>query len=622
MSRPAHWSTVPHRLIESHNAVKKARHRLLKEARTNLALFHNRPGTLTEGPGGVQVYDDEGLRELGFSTLAECFRGGLSQLARALKPKVSPLGIDWKTDRATQGLAPLLDGIFSSTQFRKRAAKAVEEAMSCAEGHVLIEDDPLKGGRVATNLDPMETFVTSTRDEVTTVRPRSRRWLKAVYAKGDEPKDLNLRDAIDRLPDYKPEPITGVTAHEAFAEEDLVAVYEGYLAPIGDGELAPGRHVIQLEGSFDVGFGKGVLVSDEWNKLLPVVSFCWEEGPRGASDGKPLGRTLAPLQAIEKELHRKRQDVIDYYVPAVENAPEGYETNDIPFKLLPPGEDGKSITVKYPPGPGPAIAEYVQDVRETQHRASGISEEAAEGTAPTQLKSGIALSNWVAIVNQRLSQQHLGYQEMWLQAARIHVALGPPVGKADDPLSVQVDWELLQLPVTAYTLSFEVVNDVVNHLPFRLDLLEKLQQQGAISLEKMLSHIEDGNVDAVLAELNSEQSYIDHQLDKAIDEGIVEPPVPFQDKAKLADAAAKAWMRLRAAKVKPPRQHLEALRILQRLAAGPGPGAQPVASLGVSPAPTNALPAPGAGTPLPPAPGNAVPPLTAQLPPLATQPQL
>jgi hypothetical protein len=595
MSRTPHWSIEPWRLSEHHEAVRSSRQRPLKEARTYLAAFHNRPGALNEA-GGTQIYSEEGLQELGFNSLAECFRGGLSQLGRALKAKVVPLGIDWKSDRATENLGPVMDGIMQATRFRKKAVKAVEEAMSCPEGHIVWEDDPLSGGRTATNLDPLGTFVTTTRDEVTFDRPRSRRWLKAVYARGNEPEAVNLRDAIDKLPDYKPEPITGVTAHEAFQHEDLVATVEGYLAPIGDGSVAPGRHVVQLPGTaLDIGHGKGVLVNDVWNKILPTVHFQWEEGHRGASDGKPLGRTLAPMHFIEKELHHKRQDAIDMCVPAVENAPEGYEHDDIPFKFLPPGDDpDRPITVKFPPGGAPEVKEYIDDVRETQHRAAGISEEASEGTAPTQIKSGIGLANWVAIVNQRLSLQHTNYQDLWTQSARVNVALGPPAGKADDALSSQIDWALLQLPVTTYTIGFEVVADLINHLPFKLDLLEKLKEMNEIDASEMLAHIEDGNVTAVLARVNAERNYIEYQLDQAIDEGIVEPPVSFQDKAKLAKAAGQAWFQHRAAKVRPPRQNMEALRILQRLAAGPAPQGVPVA-------PVNA---PAAAPP--PAPANPV----------------
>ncbi len=264
------------------------------------------------------------------------------------------------------------------------------------------------------------------------------------------------------------------------------------------------------------------------------------------------------------------------------------------------------------------MQEHIVDIRETMHRSSGINEETAEGTVPDALKSGIAISNYVKVINQRLSQQHLGYQEdLWNQSARVNVALGPPKGKADDALSAQIDWDLLGLPSTAYKLSYEVVNDAVDHLPFRLDTISYLQTTGAIEVGEMLAHIEDGDLAAIEQRLNAERNYIEFQVSRALDDGEVEPPVPFQDPKKLAKSAGEAWLMAKASKVKPPRAHMDALYRLQRLAAGPGAPQVPAV------APPPALPA-EAPAPAPEAPILSAPeqPLTTQLAPSATPPVL
>jgi hypothetical protein len=606
-----HWSVEPKNLIAHHNKVKGARVAQIREGTTYAAMYHARPSMLNEAAGGLKVYDQRGIKELGFNTLAECFQGGLSQVARPLKAKVTDVSTDWKVGRATRGLAPVIDAIMEGAKFRKKAARMVETSLAWAEGHAVWEDDALSGARVCWNLDPSETFIASTRDEATTVRPRARRWLKAWAAKGE--KKAEIEYAIDKLPDYKPDDITGVDAPGAFSAEDNVAVYEAWLTPLGPD--APGRHVIQLADDF-------VLVDEPWTiPMLPLVSYRWREGMRGPSDGQPLGRTLAPLQAIETAMHRKKDDAVAGQVPHVENSDDGRQPfSDSPYSVLKANKDKTYPKVVYPPGGPPEITDYIQDIRETAHRATGISEETAEGTVPANLESGIGIANYVAVINQRLSQPHAEYHDTWTDSARINVALGPPKGSGDNKLSAQVDWDLLKLPQSAYTVAFQVVNAAVQEIAFRIDLLFQMHKLGKIDTGELLARIEDANINAVESRLNAERDFIEFQIGRALDDAVIESPVPFQDPTKLAKSAAEAWMRARSGKVKPPRAEMDALFRLQQLAAGPGPKTD-------VPVPGGALPPVAGGGTLPPAGGTGIEPvatlgstapLSSQLPPLAT----
>lgn len=461
--------------------------------------------------------------------------------------------------------------------------------MFCADAVLLWEDDRLSGRRVCVALDPFNTFVSSQRDEITTYRPYSRRWLKAVFAPDATPEHEALREKIDELDAYEPQPIAKAMMPELFKNEDLVGGWEGYLAPLSD--AAPGAHALVFSNGLEL------VPVEKWDKDLPITSMQWSEGLMGPSDGVPLGRRVGPLQAYENRLHLQRNDIIEGLVPRLKNAQDGQRLNDAPYGTIAQNKDGTYPEVVTPPGVPPDLATDVEDSRKSQHRITGLSEETTEGIVPSSITSGIGIANYVAVINQSLSQQHGGWQQMHKDSVRINLMLGPPPAKGDDALSAQIDWELLQKTSTAYVVSFDVVNELVNHLPYRLELVEKLFEKQAIGLDEYLLHMKDGNIDALMIRLQAERNYIEFQIDEALDRQRIESPVPFQDAKKLAKSAADAWMAARAAKVRPPQAALDALFLLQAQAAeaagspAPAPGAAPPASP-AAPADPNAAPAP------------------------------
>lgn len=504
-----------------------------------------------------------------------------------MKAVVEPTTPDWKVSRSCRGVAPVIDGIFQMAGFHKKARATLERAMYCADAVLLWEDDLLSGKRSCVALDPFNTFVGSQRDEITTYRPRSRRWLKAALAPNDTPEHTALREQIDNLEDYAPQPIAKAMMPELFKNEDLVGTWEAYLAPLGTS--APGAYTMVAEGLI-------LVPLKPWEKGLPITSMQWSEGLMGPSDGIPLGRRVGPLQAYENRLHLQRNDIIEGLIPRLKNAQDGQQLNDAPYGTIAANKDGTFPEVVTPPGVPTDLATDIEDSRKSQHRITGLSEETTEGTVPAGITSGIGIANYVAVINQSLSQQHQGWQGMHTDSVRINLMLGPPRDKGDDALSAQVDWDLLALPSTAYIVSFDVVNELVNHLPYRLELIEKVFEKQAIGLDEYLLHMKDGNIDQLMNRLQAERNYIEFQIDQALDHQTIESPVPFQDAKKLAKAAGDAWMAARAAKVRPPIAALDALFLLQaqasEAAGSPAPDAPVPPGPAAIPLDPNAAPAP------------------------------
>jgi hypothetical protein len=552
-----HWSVEPQNLIEDFDETRKAHAPTLKEARTWTSRYVNRPAVIGRDGAGTSVLTSDAVRDLGYNSQAKVFRAVLAQVARPLRARVEPTGADWDTTRACRSVAPVLDAIFQQAGFRRTAAWICEWALPCPDVVAVWENDRVSGKRICSRLDPFNTFYGLNRDELKTYRAYSRRWLKEAFCKDGTPEAQAKREAIDRLPDWKPESIAGATLPEIFKGEDLVGVYEAWLAPLSTG--SPGRHVMMASKNLK-------LCNDEWKIEIPAVSMQWAQGLYGASDGAPLARRLGPLQALEDRMHLQRNDVLEGQVPFLENVQDGQRFSDVAFRSIAPNKDGTFPAVKVPPGVPPDLKNEIDDVRTSMQGLAGISEEVTEGTVPSQITSGIGISNYVAVGNQSLSQQHLSYQQMHIDSARINILLGPPPSQDDDKLSAQVDWALLQLPATAFTVSYEVVNELTQHLPYRLDLLDKLFERQAITLDEYLAHVDDGDVEAVITRLNAERDYIEWQIDECLDLGKVHPPVPFQDPKRLSKSAAEAWMRTQTQKVKPPKAHLDALWVLQEQA--------------------------------------------------------
>lgn len=615
--RPTHFSEDPTALITNFKRVKTARSVPLTEGRTYSQLYHNRPAVMASATATTQIIDAQGLRDLGFNVLAEAADGALSQIAKPLRCVAAPIGGSHRQRLAAAALGKVITGVMEMNNWRRLAARLTLNAAFWPETHALWEVDPVTKDLRCLELDPHETFVSSDRTEVVTARCVPRRWLMAVF--GDTPE---LRDAIDGLRPYTPEHLTGVDAMDMFGAEDNVCMYMGWTLPIGK---LPGKHVIQL--SRDV-----VIEDKEWTiPVLPVVSTRWSEGHRGLSDGKPMGRAVAPFMTWETELRLKTYNALTGAVPWVKSKQDP-EISDAPYQWVKEDEDTGPVSVEVPKVLSSEVTETADGLREAAMRRAGVSEDAAAGSAPPQFKSGVALAQWVAIVNTRLSQQHQSYEDLWTQSGRIIAYLGKDAYKGK-PVNVrtaigsedieQVEWP--DLPEKSYSLMFKVVSALGDTIPQQLENLQIAKEFGVISTEEMWAHVDIPDFAGRVERINGPINYIEFQIDRALNDGVVEPPIrEMQNLEELNKAATQAYLAMLAKRVRPPRNHQEALRVLARLAKRGAATVAPAATddLGATTDTSAAVdplaPAmdPAASAPLPGTdPGSAVEPLAIPAPP-------
>jgi hypothetical protein len=584
----------------------------MTEARTYAQMYHNRPAIMSQGTVSNQILDAQGLRDLGFNVLAEAAEGALSQVAKPLRCVAAPIGGTHRQRQSVVKLGQAITGIMEATGFQRIAAKLVLDSAFWPETHALWEIDPITKDAKCGELDPHEGYWSSDRQEFVVTRYPSRRWVKAIYGKNAE-----LAAAIDELPPAKPEHLTGVDAVDMFSAEDKVAMHMGWVLPVGD---LPGRHVIQLS--------KEVVVEDrEWKlPVIPVVSMRWSEGHRGQSDGKPLARAVAPFMSWETELRFKTYDALAGAVPMIKSKQDP-ELSDAPYQWVKEDDETGPVTITVPNVLSAEVTETADGLREGALRRAGVSEDAAAGTAPPQFKSGVALAKWVAIVNTRLSQQHQAYEDLWTQSGRILTYLckdayqGKPVNvrKAiGSDVIEQITWP--NLPEHSYSLTFKATSALGENISQQLENLQIAKEFGVVTTEEMWQHVDVPDFAAKIKRINGPLNYIEYQIDRALSDGVVEPPIrEMQDLAQLNKSATQAFLAMMAEKVRPDRQNIEALRILARLAK---PATTPAAAAPVAADPAMAtdptLTEPVsmasdsmANVPLElPAPGSAEPPVT------------
>lgn len=561
MPAPTQWFDEPALLIHDFEETQASRAHPIGESRTYAEMLFARPGnTVRLGPMQF-VFNAAGLREQGFNSFAEAVEGAVSQVVRPLKAKVTPVGGTWKMKRTCEALGQLIDGSLEASNFSGIASALVWDGMWAPEGFAVLEDDG-RGNARFTRMDPLNSFVSSDGKEFKTRRAIPRREVLRRY--GKTPELIQIIKDLDR---WSPEPILGADADGMFSTEDTVSVWEGWYEALAD--IDKGCHTVQLRVD--------AVISEPWPYPVPIVRFHWSHGIRGPADGIPLGRAIAPLMATENQMHLKVTDAIAASVPMVFGKKDPKLSN-APFQFVhEDAEDDQvgTVRVTVPDVVSQPVLDRAEYVRERIRARTGVSESTTAGEPPPQYKSGIALQRYIGLVHKRLSQQNHNHLQLYKDAARLITILGPKIWSskakiaAADGTSVinQIDWNDVILPEDAYRLSFDVVSDLPDQIPTKDELLEIVKDLGIMDAVELLANLNTPDYLRRVEILTGPRNYVEFQIDRALDDGIIEPPNDMQDKAALAKSAADQWQAARAAKVRPDPSHMDALWLLWELAA-------------------------------------------------------
>ncbi len=579
---------------------KEANTSSLTEGRTYSGLYYAVPAEISES-ATTQILDSKGLRRLGYNVVADMMGTAIRQIVTPLRANLSPIGGDRLKARACDAMGLILDGALEVGKFTETARQVVADGMCFnTGGHVLTEIDPLtKNLRYERQL-PDEVFFNYDRTQCVFRRFMTKRKARARFA-GKNPE---LLDVIEKLDSAKPHHCVGADYYNMFAAEELVAVEYAFALAEGD---EPARRVIKL--------GNTVVVDDHLKpeKLprIPVDSMVWSRGHHGTWDGKALVRSIAGGHSWIQELVFKMHDSLAGAVPWKVGGDPKWENSDVPFQSVPNDPDtGEAAKVYFPPGVSADVRQAVTDLQAMVARATGISEAASEGAPPASITSGVGLANWKSIINEALSPQHQGYDNLHTDVSRTSVSLGPTAWntpasrrKAESTRILEgIDFKELNLSEDEYTLSFDVTSDLGQHVPMKVELADLARRDGLITTPQYFQAIDIADWRAVTKRACGPGDLTDLQIAMALDRGIVMPPSEFQDPAMVAKESGNAWCAAMASAARPTRLGEQALRTLAQVAremamaqAGPAAAAPPAA-----PAPMpGAQPAAGALPPQP-----------------------
>lgn len=596
MSRRKDWKDDPFHLLTDIEKSAQAHSHEEMESRSYLAEYYARPQWTPQMTTSQFTVDKDGLKKLGFNLMAEATAGAKAQVCKPLQAKVLPVGKDVETMIACENFNKLIDGLHDTADFMHIAESLFVDGALTGQGFAVWEVNHATGDMECHRLDPLRTWMSADGHEVRTERVMSRRecraklgQLKAV-GKDEGGPDVDLRDIIDHLDRYKREHIPGVDSATAGDDDDLVCFGEAWAEPIGT--LEPGSHVIQLNGN--------TVIVEKWDTMIPVFRFEYDVGHR-SNEPRGLGRTIGPYHYWRNAMVRKLHDAIAGAVPVItgdEDILAKMSVDNLPWKKIPvpKGKDAPVVTTAEPVSQ--QVIEHEVRLHEGGMREAGVNTSAAAGEAPPQYKSGLAIQEWRAQLNTRLSQQARQWERCWTWSGRIIASRAPVVYKTKpvrtrasgtDVLEA-INWEQINLPEDKYSISFQVVGGLSQTVSGQLEILDTIKSYeiGFDGLD-VIANLRAPDLKAASDRLLAPRRLVEVQISKALKEGKYLAPMEAQDFEYMVKATGNAWQQA-IIEDRYPEKNLECLRRLYRRSkawlaakppaapAAPAPGAPPIAS--------------------------------------------
>lgn len=460
--------------------------------------------------------------------------------ARISQNKPKPMFLTSAGDSKVQRKAKKLDqfcyGLFYENKLYQMGPKAFRDGCVFGEGiiHPYSEFGEVKYERVL----PYELLVDYLESHY---GPESTKSMFRI-------KNIDRTVLSEMYPD-KADEIARMTNTSAFISAanrsvaDTVTVVEAWRLPTGD---KPGRHAIVCDGAC-------FLDEDYEEDFFPFAVFRYSPRLYGFySQG--MAEQLVPLQveinrtliSIQRSLYLGGTHKI--FVKAGSKVIKSHFDNMIGTIMEYAGDTAPQYIV--PQLVQPEIYQHLQTMIQMGYKQPGVSEMSAANQKQPGVDSGKAMRTLDDIEVQRFQTVAQGYEQFFVDLAKITVNVARKAYTEHGSLSVKVpgkrfietiDWKDVDLDDDEFQLQIYPVSKLPNDPEGRLSMIQEMAQAGWIDPQTARRLTDFPDLDAEENLANAAVDYLHMILDDMVDSGKFTAPEPFDDLQKARSLALEYY---------------------------------------------------------------------------------
>lgn len=390
---------------------------------------------------------------------------------------------DYNTKCRGKLLTKYIEGVFDKTHMYKIMQRVFQDACTYGTGALkLYEED----GEIKAEWVYIEEILV---DDLEGMHQDPQQMHQRKYV----PRDILASQFPEKVAEiYSATQVAGGAA--TFSTADIIPVIESWHKPSGK-KAKDGLHTICIENA--------TLFEEEYKKdYFPIQIFRWADQTLGFW-GRGICHEIWKLQLELDTLLRLVQQsmrLVGGPVIAVEsgsNIAEDHITSNKVAKILEYTITAPQFLV--PPTCQPEIFSHIQFIKSSMYEIPGVSESAATGNKPTEVKSGAAIREASDVAAGRFEIVGQRYETLALDIALVIVDMSADIVKSNKDLSVltkgkkgadRLYFKDAMVDIEDMDLQLFPISGLSKTPAGRLDQLMDYAQAGYLSKEQVLDVVD------------------------------------------------------------------------------------------------------------------------------------
>jgi hypothetical protein len=442
-----------------------------------------------------------------------------------------------KQQNKAKKLTQYIDGCFQSGKVYDQAKDVFRDACIFGTGALKVYE---KEGQAAYERTFINEIVVDEVDgrlgnprQLHQVRKIHRELLKEVFA--DDPEALQAINGADAEADISRSDIS-----------DMIKVVESWHLPSSK-DASDGKHTICVENS--------CLLEEEWkHPFFPFVFFRWSKPILGFY-GNGL---VSELVGIQLEINllllriKEAQELMAVpriFVEESSSVNTSHINDEIGGIIKYRGTEPRAMTWQ---AMSREIYDYLEYLFRKGFEVTGISQLSASSKKPAGLDSGVALREFQDIETERFSVVASDFQQFFIEAAKVTVALQRELAEQNPKLSVNVPdkkfiqsikWKEVDLEDDKYIMQVFPTNFLPKTPEGKLQFVQELIQSGFIEPDAALSLLDFPDLEAFFNLKTAAIDDIQTILDRIIEDEEYTAPEKYMNLQLAIQMGQAAYLR-------------------------------------------------------------------------------